>query len=387
MEISSKQRKLNYVGVFAIFFLQMIDNFLKDLNVNNTIIFLAKNGCLMVVCALFLWEIYLLRKNGKNSTFNDEMKSILAMAGVFLLLSIYYMIKNNGVHMVTFEGIFRIMLPMVVAYAVLNVMMLNDIYKLMTVLLVVTFVGYLISQGLENLTLENLMSISLVESYSPFESNYFSPTAVGFCLFFCYYRRNKFLTLLSVVFTIMTFKRFMIIYSLFLFLTGWLLKKLKKMPKILEVIFGLIFFGITIFYIQLMLGDVEDIIYQILGISANQFTMGRAWLMNDLIFRGFESTGFYTTTLNYRSIEMDFPQIYLEMGYFSIIATIYFLLRLVKQNWYNFFVIVFCLVQLLTSHWFDITYFWIVMYITIGCVAYKSDDKIDKKRQIRFVFR
>ncbi len=81
-----------------------------------------------------------------------------------------------------------------------------------------------------------------------------------------------------------------------------------------------------------------------------------------------------SSTVGFKNMEMDLPMIYIEMGILSVAATIYFMLRLVKNNWYVFGIIGFCLLELLTSHWFDITYFWIVAYVTVGCIQYRQPE-------------
>ena len=384
VQLSLRQRIINIVGMIVVFFLQIIDNVNREKKLNIGGLNEFKNILLIFICLIFLCEIYILLQNNQNIIFLDEIKNILKLSAVFLILSIYYMQKNEGFNIITLEGIFRILFPLLIAFSTLNVMSLDDIYKFMTIIFVVSFAAYLYIIG-DNLTYENILSISLVKSYSPFESTFFSPIAMSFCLFFCYYRKNKLFTILSVMFTFMTFKRIMVFYSLFLLLFGWIFQVEYQIPKWIIFVYKILFFLISIFYINLMLGNIEDIIYKYFGISINSFSMGRAWLMQN-IYYNFSSYGFMTSTINFRTMEMDIPQFYVEMGLISVIATVNYITNIAKRNGYNFLIVIFCMLELLTSHWIDIVYFWIVMYITIGCVAYKKEQKYLVKHKLKFKF-
>lgn len=386
MKLDQNTKKFNYVSLSMIFLLQIIDNFVRDKNIAISELNAAKNIGLLLVGLMFLYEIYRLREFEDNYSayFGDELRHIFILAASFLLLSIFYMIKNNGCFFETFVGIFKIIMPAVMAYAVINVMNVQDIYKIMSILLILSFIAYLISI-LDIITISNIKQINFMTSNSPFESNFFSPTAMAFCLFFCFYRKNTFFTVMSVFFTIMTFKRIMILYAIFLLFVGKIIQK-KTISDKAVFIFGTAFLALSVFYIRLMSGKIPDIINEFIGIDVNAFAMGRSYFMR-VIIRDFKSFGYMSSTINYRSMEMDIPMIYTEMGILSVIVLIYCFLNLVKNNMYNFLIIVFCLLELLTSHWLDIPYYWFVTYITIGCVTYHPDvvRLQRKKSRIKFV--
>lgn len=388
MKLGKYNRTINYIALFVLFFLQNIDNYVRERHISALGLNTIKNITLLIVGLLFLYEILQLKKITNSAWtlfFTDELKSILFLGSSFLVLSAFYMIKNGGYVLATFMGIFKIVIPVVIAYAIINVMEMQDIYKLMSILLILSFSGYLFSK-IDLFSISNIKQINFATSNSPFESNFFSPTAMAFCLFFCFYRKKKSLTYLSVFFTIMTFKRIMILYAIFLLLVGGLIQKRKISSKVVYV-FAVAFLVLSFFYIKLMRGECSDIVKQLIGIDVNTFVMGRAYFMQ-VIIRNFKSLGYMSSTVGYQSMEMDIPMIYTEMGILSVIAIIFSLLNLVKYNMYNFLIIVFCLLELLTSHWLDIPYFWIVTYITIGCITYRTDAlELQKaKARIKFVW-
>lgn len=383
MKIERRLRKINYILLFVLFIFQTIDNYFREKRIDIIGLNTFKNILLLIITAVFMYEVYALVKDKKyKPIFKEETKSIIFIVITFFSLSVYYMLKNNGIKLVTFKGLLDIIIPIIVAYVILNLIGIKDIYRLMSVLLIIMFTGYLFTVS-DKISFANILSIDFMASSSPFESTYFSPSAIAFTLFFCYYRENKILTFLSVLFSVMTFKRIMVIFAVFLFFFGGRFKNFKNVPQILINIFIIAFTALSFFYIWIMQGRWGWIIERLFGMNTNNFSMGRSYFMS-VILNNFTSYGYMTSSINYQSMEMDIPMIYVEMGWIAVVITIFFLTRIAKNNWYNFLCIMFCLSELLTSHWFDITYFWIVAYITIGCVAYKGKYAYKIEHRIHF---
>lgn len=144
--------------------------------------------------------------------------------------------------------------------------------------------------------------------------------------------------------------------------------------------------GGTFVYIQMNLGNISDsIIQHYFGMNLDAFTMGRQWLYQEAIRNGYKSAGLMTLSSNAfvgRSPEMDLPNFYLEMGTFSLIIWIYTLLKISKNSLYGFMITTFVLLEMLTSHWADITYFWMIYYMVLGMAnetITKSWRKIENK--------
>lgn len=372
-------KRFNFILLFFLFFLHTLDNYIREVQWNRGMMVFLKNAFLAGMVLLFLMELYCFSgKRTIKSVFTDELKSIIWLTITFAVLSVYEMLKNQGFETATIKGLIRLLIPVFTAFVILNVMEFDDIYRVMAISLCFMFAGY-VAAHVGDLSIGNFCSVSFVDSYSPFESNFFSPAAMGFCLFFCYFRKNKLFTFLSVLFTILTFKRIMVLYAVVLLLFGGMVSKWKEMPKWLLRMLGVIIFIFSILYIQLMLGNVAKLLFKYFGIEINRtvidiFSMGRSWFIQLVLEGDFRSVGFMSSTVGFKNMEMDLPMIYIEMGILSVAATIYFMLRLVKNNWYVFGIIGFCLLELLTSHWFDITYFWIVAYVTVGCIQYRQPE-------------
>lgn len=62
---------------------------------------------------------------------------------------------------------------------------------------------------------------------------------------------------------------------------------------------------------------------------------------------------------------MDFPNMYLEMGILAVLVCVYTIFKLIRANAYNYIIVTFVMAEMVTSHFIDITYFWIFFYLTI----------------------
>lgn len=367
-----KSIKNAYLLVF-IFFLQVIDNILRENGINSSILSNLKIGLLLFSIFCFLVQL-----NNKDSVylFKREILVILLMYIFLLVISLYWMHYSHiySLSPVTI-GFMRIMIPIIFAFLVLNVINFKQIYVSLTIFLIISFIGFILMEIVTGkFSLKTILAFSLTDSTgSTMESNFFSPTAVSLCIFFGYFRKSKWRLFLSVLFTIMTYKRIMTLLALFILFFGGKIKN-KRLAVILKVLFGIIFYLITVYYIKLNLGQVNpELIQNIFKMPVNEITMGRTWMFQNIYQHGFEKQGIFTIiNSGFRSPEMDLLNIYLEAGSLSVVIVIMSMLLLIRENLYTFLIISFTLVEMLTSHWLDITFFWVVIYITIGCIQYKG---------------
>lgn len=367
-----------------IFLLQVIDNILRENNISNPIISGMKT--LFVFFAIFLFSLQLFTK--KNPVFfKKEMLLILLMYCSLLIVSFYWMFINRMYSWsIVTVGAMRIIVPIVLAFLVINVISFESIYDVMTFFLVTAFIGFIVMEiATGNFNFRMIFAFSLTDSTgSTMESNFFSPTAVSLCLFFGYFRNSKWRLLLSVLFTIMTYKRLMTLLAIFVLCFGGKVKD-KKISVMLKLLFGVFFYFVTVYYIKLNLGLVNlEPIQRIFKMPIDQLTMGRTWMFQDIYFHGYVRQGLFTIiNSGFRNPEMDLPNMYLEAGALSIIIVIIYMLMLARKNFYSFIIIAFTLIEMLTSHWLDITFYWVVIYITIGCIQYKGerDRDYDKDAQ------
>lgn len=351
--------------LYFIFFFHIVDCFLKE--VYGIYVFTYVKNLMMLLFIMYCF----IQKKIKISWFgNKEFKTIILMSVTFLAISIYQMMKNDTFNFIPFIGITRILMPIFATYYIVNIYKLKDITDTCKGSLCISFAFYILDLLLtKRFSLDAFLNLTLSTTNGVItESNVFSPLSMGLCIFLCANEKRNMWTLLSLIFVVMTNKRVMILYGIILFFFGqYFLKMLiKKKYQFITAVLVLI---VTVYYIQMNLQMIDDsLIQNIFKVDLDSFGMGRAWLYRNIYNSNYKSAGFQTLNSSQfvqRSAEMDFPNMYLEMGALSILACVYAMFRLIRTNMYNYVIVTFVMVEMITSHFIDITYFWLFFYLTV----------------------
>ena len=352
----------------------------------------------IALCILFLL-VYMAFSYGNKykwrikskGIFVKEGKSILFIFFTYAVLSTYAIIKNKGsLHTETIYGFWHIVFPVLTAYFILNLSSNADIDRMMRYTFWICFIIYFILIVLPFIYRGEAFTCSWRDSYSPLESTFFSYFALGYSMYFSAIGDKKKYKYLSLIFVILTFKRFMIIAAFFLFLFGEKLKE-KETKKTAWIAFTIAMLLMCLLYIAMMYGYLQYAFAAITGKNFDAFTMSRAVFLRTVVKAGYCSEGFCSSKYwiqqiivgegrGHWSIESDLPSVYLEMGIAALVITVVCLCNLAKKNQYNMVLIFICIVQLLTSAWFDYPFFWILMYLTIGNINTNEKELIKVKR-------
>lgn len=168
-----KSIKNAYLLVF-IFFLQVIDNILRENGINSSILSNLKIGLLLFSIFCFLVQL-----NNKDSVylFKREILVILLMYIFLLVISLYWMHYSHiySLSPVTI-GFMRIMIPIIFAFLVLNVINFKQIYDSLTIFLIISFIGFILMEIVTGkFSLKTILAFSLTDSTgSTMESNFFT---------------------------------------------------------------------------------------------------------------------------------------------------------------------------------------------------------------------
>ena len=364
-------RILNFLLILLYFFLQAADSCSREMGLK-----IAPLGPIKVVLLITAIALLALQKKRTERIFFKELCSQLYLVIGYTILSAYFIIKNGAIYNATFIGLLRISITPLIVFFLLNVVSREDITKILQITFWLMFLSYLFTlKG----RIHFAFSFSLMDSTGmPTESDFYSPIAIGLCIFFCFICRKRTYMLLSLFFVFLTYKRIMILFAFFWILFSGVLLRTKKMPYWFTPVFGVFYYFICIFYIRIVNGQASDFFYKKIGVDVDSLTMGRAWLMRSAM-HNFVSHGLYSSTVNRRSMEMDIPMVYLEMGSLAVVITVICILLLVQRNWATLSICFFCLLELLTSHWLDISSFWIVFYICIGYLNKDLDESLSSK--------
>lgn len=312
--------------------------------------------------------------------FKKEFILGLLVILIFLLLSIYYSCINNQKFQIrTIVELSYICIPIVTSFQAINILDKENINHFMKILLGLSICLYIIEIFLKHISFDDITKISFINSYSPFESYIFADfSLISFC-YFCYYKKNddlifpisnKLCYYLSFIFSILTFKRILILFSIILFV----LDKFNIFEKIIDkriiVVICIVFFFCTIMYAWMLNDSSAELIYSFTGFDLDKFTVGRKWYLSLITNAGYLSSGYGSTTTALikilgpaKYLEMDLVKIYLEVGIIGLGFFIYVYWNQIYNNLFSVLLMFFLFVNLLFSHSLTTFHVWVIILI------------------------
>lgn len=332
----------------------------------------------VVLIISFIFAALQVYKNKKEKIFKKEMLNGLIIVFVLLIISLFYVIANNVFFSITLVELMKLIVPIVYAYLILNTLEFDDIYYSMVIILFFAIVGYIFEIGINRFSLVNILSISFDESYSPFESSYFAGTAITLCTFFMFYRKNKILTVLSLLFPLLTFKRLAVLYAIFIFIIPFFIDINKEINNKAKRLIKIFFVVATLVYLYLLLPSSSDLFFRIFHKTQAALTMGRSNFLNRILNNGFINGGFGSTTAFLgKNMEMDLIKILLETSIFGLILFIWIYLDFCGKSLYLHIFMFYLFLNLLTSHSLTNYHGWILAFVIIGCIKYKQPSNLE----------
>ena len=349
---------------------------------SNRILQILNGNFMQLTIVLFAVLIVTGMKNGKITIiFGKELMRGFLMLFILLVISLIYIVINHQNNENLVSGLETMLFPLLVVIGLMNISDFHQINNMMKIILWISIIGYIIEIGTKTFTISELLTISIGESYSPFESHVFSGIAAGLAGYFCYFRKEKKYMIISVIFSLITFKRIPLLFTVILFVYSlFSIKKDEPIKKKTLFITIIVFCVAGVLYTQSMIpaniSALNDIVEKYFSVDISQFTMGRNTLFDALLERGFVRIGLDSTFLFSKDIEMDLVRLYMEVGIIGLVSVVTFFWSLVERKRYVYLFMMSIFVNLLFSHSIHSTMGWIIKYIVIFSVS-MYDSKCD----------
>ena len=337
----------------------------------------------LLVCIIesFFLFIKKIKKENIKVSFKKELNAFILFIVVIIVFSIFKSIESSKFSFRTIQELLFLVCPMIYAFFIVNTLSFEEVNKLMKIGLIIVFLFYIVSLGLNiNSIISAFFNSNFGESTSELESNIYCGLALAFCLFFCYYDKsnNKKYKILSVIFTIMTFKRLFVVMALFLFIISHLKIKEIKVSKKIYYISILLLVILSIAYYNILLPQNLYKFEDTFNIDLSKFTSTRSDRFLNLFYSDYSSYGFGSSTefmYNYLdgALEMDIIKIIIELGYIPVISLIYSYLTIGKSNIYTFSFMAFQILNLLFSSSLTSSFAWIIIFISIGFISKENN--------------
>ena len=382
--MSAKNKNINSF----LFVLAMSVRYLQTVFIDYWPSFLQNFDILIIIFTILFYLLQIVFKNVNkiNFKYKYEIINIVTVVLTFIILTIYYGKKNyNGVWLSrTNIELSYIMIAVLLAFCCFNLFDYLQINKCMKQLLVIFIILYLFELIFKDISLSVFLNITLTGSYSPTESQKLSSTAMLMFYWFYTFRTssNKKYFIISFVYLICVFKRPLIVGAVLLIVLDYIFNLNREIKNKWIWIAKALFIVGTILWTSMLYNKNINIIKLKYGIDLNVFTESRAWFFNALVNYGYKTSGYGTTTIELgkawfncgeRYIEMDLVKIYMETGIIGLMVFINNYFNLVRNNLYNFFIMLTIFVTLLFSHSLTEPAYWAGIMLLLGSNIYYKE--------------
>lgn len=319
------------------------------------------------------------------------IKRVALTAGVLLAISTFKMVITNVYSIAVLELMIYMLLPAVVVVMAMSILTTEEIYGCMAWILCIAFASYCVLEvGLASFTAKQFSAISFDDSQSPFESHYSSGTAMALCAYFCYFRQKKRYTIVSLVFSLLTFKRMMVVYSLVAFVLPMFVNVTKRVSKHTITLCATMFVVLTLGYYWGLIPENNKALEAFLGIdSIQEFTSYRniffARIYKDPAFVNF-GWGSCEKFLG-KLFEMDLLQLLIETSVVGLIVFTFSYWKATGTTLYSVIYMLFIFANMLTSHSIQNAFIWSIIWITLAEIERDNVGPVENHRKWRIVFR
>lgn len=336
---------------------------------------------IFAILLIFYSLIVFIKSERKIYKGQKMLFSVLFVSFSFLVISLTKIIITGHPSMAVFEYLFKILIGIFVAFCVINLVEDDALFVSFVFILIGSIIAYLFEIGIENITLENIKKINFFNSYSPFESHLFASISVILCIYFCYFRKNIFLSIISLIFALATFKRLSVVFSLLFFVATTFFRKNKRISNKWSCFFALLFIILTCIYYYFLLPENQSKFESIFNIdSMTQFTMGRNLYFIQLFNSNYINFGIGSIQNAVGiSLEMDLIEMLIESTPIGLAIFCFIYWKIPENKIYSTLFFFFLFLNMLMSHSLSNGLNWAVYFIVLFLL--NISDSVEKRER------
>lgn len=340
---------------------------------------------------LFINILYLICNYKRNKKLNQG-KLLLNLLFFIVPLFIYSLFLQVLAHSFSFQTIkdfLYILSPILYVYLIVESEEEGNFDFYFNVEFFAATLTFLL-RALPILTPSNILSISFLNSYSPFEG---IGNADAFFVLFFYYAINKKKSRkwISFILLFLSFKRIHVVFAVMLIILQPFFEK-NKDKKVNSLIFYLTiaFFLVSPSVLSLICNNnFENWFYKKFGMQLDAFTMGRVTTLNYVIDSNRTNLGLGSISDFLAKARMinpyladdlhnDIMRIYLEGTVVSLWLMVVNYFSLTKRNLYNYLMVLFAFLVMVSSHILTTCIFWIFAFLFIMSNNLNMDSKSEE---------
>ena len=316
-------------------------------------------------------------------------KNLLLVIPLGLLFFAISLLRANEAHHAiffrTYVQISLIVLPALYAMLLMNLLKMSSLVRLMQFTLICTIIIYFMEPGhriTDFVNAKNWMNISILHSNSFTESSLCSEVFLNLFVFFNFYKNAKGLETsqksikisygISLVFTILCFKRLAILFVLCIIVLNKIIDWRGQITKYFVPFLPIFFTAATVLYTEFMKGNLFP------GFDVYNFTTGRDYILSlweqlDYVSYGYGSS----MILIGRYLEMDLVQIFMELNIIALFAFAFVFFKIAGTNIYSIVTMTYAFFNMLTASSLPSSLSWVIAFLTIASI---SSDKCKQEK-------
>lgn len=340
-------------------------------NIRYYILFIAVilNGIIMI-----------LKKNRYKISYKNIIGFIIL--SIYLLIESYFKAKNAGMSLVmrTFIQISLTLLPSLYAFEIVNTFSMKSVIKIMKFTLIILIIIYFLEPKhniFQFLNISNWLSIDITKSISFTESNLCAESFLQLFLFFLFFsdakgdeinsKTNKKYMYIAFIFTILSFKRLGLVFSVFMLIIKKIVDIRAEISKKNILLISIAFTFLTFLYTKIMMGEM------LTNLNLFELTTGRDYILSLWEKNNYFSYGYGTSMLVINKyLEMDLVQIYLELNIYAVFIFCFFYFNISKKSFYSFAIMTYSFANMLTASSLPYSLGWIILFITVFSISSKK---------------
>lgn len=378
--------KINLINKFlyVIFCISWcIGDYTNNVNDEYKYVILLAHICIL----LFFFIRKIMYYDNRNVSFLYELKQISFVMISFIIITLIYQVAIMEFKTYFIKEVFYMFIPCLYIFLLVNSIKEKDKDFYFTSTLVI-FTFFFLIEFRDVLSVSNILKISFIKSYSPFESNI--PFAGVFLVLYTYFllQNKKKRAILSFVLCFLAFKRIHVIYILILPILYKIFKNRNKLSKKILNITKIIFI-LSPLLIEFLLSDYfSQLFYKIFNIEFDKFVMSRFSIVNYVLDLDFKNYGLGTTYylkpptqiydmsngVTQFNMHCDLLRIYIETSIIGLIVLVNNYFNITKDNIFKFFLMLTYFLIMFSSHAITSFYTWILIYMFLA--MYDGKEKI-----------
>lgn len=344
--------------------------------------YLSRTANLIGIFMFILFHLHNLF-NKKELKFYKEFKSILLIIISLFIISVLKQIYFMDFSFSRMNGLLNMFFSIFIAFLIINSTDENNKIDKYFYVILLRLIGLFLLQFHDILTLSNILSINFNDSLS---SQFETSMAHDFLLLLFVFKmyKKKVLSIICVIFTLLSFKRLSFLLAVLLYFCFKFIPKkpVNKWIVFATKLFMLISPFVILFFYTTNVGN--SMFYDIFKTNIYDFTTSRSLILTRVVngmdyFAGFGAIGEWTTKqFGLLGSHCDLVRIYLECSVIGLFILVNNMFNVAKKNYYSFFAMTYCFLELVLSMLIEVMPTWQLLYLLI----YLSESKLIEEGEV-----